>query len=148
MRISSKARYGLAATISMAEMGDVDECITIIRLSKKLKISKTYLEQVFALLKRGGIVTSVKGAQGGYHLARQARNITVYDVLSAIETSIFEKTEATVADSDEMIEKVMLENVFVKLDGCLTSVLTGISIEDLVNQIETYKNNGNYMYYL
>ena len=58
MRISSKCRYGMAAMISIA-LSDV-ECVTIISISEKLGISKIYLEQVFSLLKRAGLVNSIK----------------------------------------------------------------------------------------
>lgn len=148
MRISAKARYALASVISMAENRGQDECITIISLSEKLKISKIYLEQVFALLKRGDIVTSIKGAQGGYRLVRPSRDITVYDILSSIETSLFENTEETVAESDENIEKAMRETVFDIIDSSLKEVLMKITLEDMLNKAEQYRNSDNYMYYL
>ena len=65
MRISSKGRYGLAAMVCMAESYGSGACITIISLSERLGISKIYLEQVFSLLKRGGLVLAIKGVQGG-----------------------------------------------------------------------------------
>lgn len=148
MRISAKARYGLASVVSMAEDCAGNECITIISLSEKLKISKIYLEQVFALLKRGCIVTSMKGAQGGYRLSRPLKDITVYDVLSSIETSVFEKTEETVAKSDEAIERAMQGTVFNIIDRSLREALTKITLEDIVNRVEQNRNTGDYMYYL
>ena len=54
-------------------------------------VSKIYLEQVFSLLKRDGLVNSIKGAQGGYQLSRPAEEISVYDILSVAELSMFEK---------------------------------------------------------
>ena len=83
MRISAKGRYALAAVISMAQQYHSGEFITLISISEKLGISKIYLEQVFSLLKRGELVTSVKGAQGGYQLARIPRQISALDVLTA-----------------------------------------------------------------
>ena len=68
MRISAKGRYALAAAISMARQYGTGEHITAISISEKLGISKIYLEQVFSLLKRAGLVNTVKGAQGGYAL--------------------------------------------------------------------------------
>lgn len=71
MRISTKGRYALAALIKIAENHGSGEYITIASISEKLGISKIYLEQVFSLLIIGGIVTSVKGAQGDCrHLRR------------------------------------------------------------------------------
>ena len=150
MRISAKARYGMAAVIKMAQICGTDKSVTIIELSEMLDISKIYLEQVFALLKRGGIVTSIKGARGGYLLSRMAKEISVFDILSAIETSIFEKTETTVNEANEDIENAMNDIVFSILDKNLRDTLTIINIEDIVNKSNEYKyeNDQNYMYYL
>jgi len=145
MRISLRTRYGLASLLCMAEKGQTDERVTIISLSEKLKISKIYLEQVFALLRRGGLVISTKGAQGGYLLSRPARNITVFDVLSATETSLFEKAEETVAD--ENIEKTLRDTVFEPLDNVLKETLSRITLEDMVNQSAVYTDGEYYMYY-
>ena len=91
MKISTKGRYALASAIHIAQFYGSNEAITLISISESLGISKIYLEQVFALLKRGGIVISVKGAQGGYQLAKSPQQITAYDILSATEASLFEK---------------------------------------------------------
>jgi Rrf2 family protein len=129
----------------MAEKGETEERVTIISLSEKLKISKIYLEQVFALLKRSGIVISTKGAQGGYHLARPAKDITIFDVLSATETSLFEKADETVAD--ENIENTLRDAVFNPLDASIKETLSNITLEDMVNQSAVYTNGDYYMYY-
>ena len=143
MKISSKGRYGLAVLASMAKVEGIDKIVTVISLSERLNISKIYLEQVFTLLKRGGLVISVKGAGGGYYLARPPKDITVFDILSAIECSLFEKVEATIAKSDESLERAINENVFEVLDNTLKEVLSNISLEDIVN-----KSGESYMYYL
>ncbi|MCL2356341.1 MAG: Rrf2 family transcriptional regulator [Defluviitaleaceae bacterium] len=143
MKISSKGRYGLAVLSSMAKHEGVGKIVTVVSISERLEISKIYLEQVFALLKRGGFVTSVKGSGGGYYLAKQPNDITVYDILSAVESGMFEKTEATVAKSDEALEKSVNDNVYAVLDNAVKEVLSGISLEDIVN-----KSGEGYMYYL
>jgi Rrf2 family protein len=129
----------------MAEKGGADERVTIISLSEKLRISKIYLEQVFALLKRSGIVISTKGAQGGYHLSRSAKDITVFEVLSATETSLFEKADETV--SDERIENTLRDAVFDPLDNSIKETLSGITLEDMVNKTAVYTSGDYYMYY-
>ncbi|MCL2254272.1 MAG: Rrf2 family transcriptional regulator [Lachnospiraceae bacterium] len=156
MRLSAKSRYAFAALTSMVqeyneqkeikddESDKIGECITIISLSEKLKISKLYLEQVFSLLKRGGIVTSVKGSQGGYYLARSPQDITAFDVLSSIEINLFEKTDKTVSIKD--IEIAVNEAVFNPLDTTLKSFLAGITLDDIAKYSDTLKEN--YMYYI
>jgi len=143
MKISSKGRYGLAALASMAKHEGVEKIVTIVSLSERLEISKIYLEQVFSLLKRGGFVTSVKGPNGGYHLAKQPKDITAFDVLSAIDSTLFEKTETTHAKREESLERSINEHVYAALDNAVKETLSGVSLEDIVN-----KSNEEYMYYL
>lgn len=111
--------------------------ITIISISEKMGISKIYLEQVFALLKRGGLVLSLKGSQGGYQLAREPKLITAYDILSAIETSMMERADKTVAETQPQLESAMQEMVFAKLDKALKETLANVNLADIMQNIET-----------
>ncbi|MDR0197145.1 MAG: Rrf2 family transcriptional regulator [Oscillospiraceae bacterium] len=147
MKLSAKSRYALAALIYMGRYGYDGEIITILSLSEKLGISKIYLEQVFSLLKRGGVVVSMKGAQGGYHLARSPREISVYDVFSSVELSLFETTDKTVADKASEIETAMQNDVFAKLDEAISETLGKITLDTLAARAGQYGGEG-YMYYL
>lgn len=137
MRISAKGRYGLAAMVHLALHYNSGSPITIISISEKMGISKIYLEQVFALLKRGGLVLSLKGSQGGYQLAREPKLITAYDILSAIETSMMERADKTVAETQPQLESAMQEMVFDKLDKALKETLSNVNLEDIMQNIET-----------
>jgi Rrf2 family protein len=148
MRISAKGRYALAAVISMAENHNSGEYITVISISEKLGISKIYLEQVFSLLKRGGIVISVKGAQGGYQLARLPREITAYEVISAVELSLFEPAEETVQDKAPEIDTAMRLIVFDALDSTVKSTLEKVTLLDLVNEAEKHKADQGLMFFI
>lgn len=148
MRISAKGRYALAAAIHMAESYDSGECMTVISISEKLGISKIYLEQVFSLLKRGGIVNSIKGAQGGYQLVRNPRQITVLDVLSAVELSLFEPAEETVTDKAPEIDAAMKLAVFDALDSAVKNALEKITLSDLVHEVEKQKADQGFMFFI
>jgi len=148
MRISAKGRYALAAIISMAQQHQNGESITLISISERLGISKIYLEQVFALLKRGEIVTSAKGAQGGYQLAKPPRLISALDILSSVETTLFDKTEDTVAEKAPEIEAAMRFEVFDALDEAVTDALRQITIEQLVLSAERRKSTEAGMFYI
>ncbi|KAF1085095.1 HTH-type transcriptional regulator CymR [Sporotomaculum syntrophicum] len=148
MRISAKGRYALAATISMAEHYQAGEYITVISIAEKLGISKIYLEQVFSLLKRGGIVTSTKGSQGGYQLARMPREITLLDVLSATELTLFEPTEETVSKKAPEIEAAMRLVAFDKLQTALKKAMGSVTLNDLVTEAQKHKTGNSYMYYI
>lgn len=145
MKISAKARYAIAATVYMARRYEAKECITLVTLAESLEISKIYLEQVFSLLKRASVVTAIKGAQGGYLLARAPHEISLYDIMSAIETSLFAQNSETVENSAPHIEKVM-QTVFDQLDDAVKTQLSGVTLAAMVQEAE--KNSSNYMYYL
>lgn len=148
MRISAKGRYAIAASINLAQNYHAGEHITVISISEKLNISKIYLEQVFSLLKRGGIVNSVKGAQGGYQLARMPEQITLYDILTAVELSLFEANEDTVMQSAQDIEAAMRVLVYEKLDRTLKSALESVLLSDLITEAEKNKKQDGLMYYI
>ncbi|MGF7143079.1 Rrf2 family protein [Anaerotaenia torta] len=148
MRISAKGRYALASTVYMAQHHDSNEYITLIRISEKLGISKIYLEQVFSLLKHGKIVHSIKGAQGGYQLTRSPREITVYDILHSVETTLFEQAEETVSASLPEIEQAISATVYQPLDHSIESTLQGISLYDLVTETEKQNTDQGAMFFI
>lgn len=147
MRISAKARYGLAAMVYFAMRYPSQTKFTVLEISEALKISKIYLEQVFTQLKLAGVVQATKGPQGGYSLARAPEDTTVYDVLSATETSLFDPTPATVGDSAPHIEQVMEGSVFGILDQAVQHSLSSITLAELAEQAIQNSTTG-YMYYL
>lgn len=148
MRISAKGRYGLAAMINMAGNYENGEYITVISISEKLGISKIYLEQVFSLLKRGGLVTSVKGAQGGYLLTRMPQQITAYDILSAVEQSLFENAEEAVSAKAPEIDAAMKVLVFNPLDEAARAALSKTTLYDLVHEADKHKQGQGLMFYI
>ena len=148
MRISAKGRYGLAAMIELTWLSANGKLIPVATLSDHLGISKIYLEQIFSLLKRGKLVTSVKGAQGGYRLARDASEISVYDILSALEQTLFEPTESSVEEKAPTIESILNENVYEVLDQGVKDTLSKIKLSHLLDEYVSQKNKGNYMFYI
>jgi len=148
MRISAKGRYGLAAMIDLAKTGSKDEYITIISIAEKLGISKIYLEQVFALLKKSGLVKSTKGSNGGYQLTKKPNDITAYDIINAIEQSLFEKNEQSLSNDVQNIEKAMTSLVFDQIDNAITEALKKVSLSDLVAKADFYNDEPSLMFYI
>ncbi|HWP50117.1 MAG TPA: Rrf2 family transcriptional regulator [Clostridia bacterium] len=146
--MSAKGRYALAAVIDMAQQYQNGEYITIFSISEKLGISKIYLEQVFSLLKRAELVLSVKGAQGGYQLTRMPRQITVLDVLLAVEQSLFEPAHETVSDKAPDIEAALRLSAFDVLDKAVRETLAKVTVSDLVNETEKHKAEHAMMFYI
>lgn len=148
MRLSAKGRYALAAMIDLAHSYDSPEFVTVISISERLGISKIYLEQVFSLLKRGGLVNSVKGAQGGYYLSRSPLQITVYDILFAVELSLFETTEESVREKAPEIDETMKVMVFDILDEAIADTLKFITLDELLHEALRRKQGADLMYYI
>jgi Rrf2 family transcriptional regulator, cysteine metabolism repressor len=148
MRISAKGRYALAAALYMAQNQNLNEYITLISISDKLGISKIYLEQVFSLLKRGSIVNSIKGSQGGYQLTRAPKQISVYDILSSVETSLFENAEDTVKDKSPEIETTLRQIIYTPLDDSIKETLQNISLYDLVAEAEKHATDQGFMFFI
>ncbi len=148
MRISSKGRYALVSMIYMAQSFENGKFITVISISEKFGISKIYLEQVFALLKKGGLVTSAKGSQGGYQISRSPEQITAYDILSAIESTLFETAEETVSESAPAFEKALRSSVFEKLDKSVVDSLTSVTLEELAKETDNNADEHTIMYYI
>jgi Rrf2 family protein len=148
MRISAKGRYALASVVFMAQQHESGEYITILSISEKLGISKIYLEQVFSLLKRGNIVNSIKGAMGGYQLTRMPQQITVLDVLKAVELSLFEPAQDTVSENSPEIEAALRLSAFDVLDKVIQDSLCKVSLLDIVNEAEKHKGEEAIMYYI
>ena len=87
MKLSTKGRYGLRALIDLAQYSS-EAPVSITSISARQDISERYLEQLMAMLKKAGLVSSIRGAGGGYVLAKDMREISVGDILRALEGSL------------------------------------------------------------
>lgn len=88
MKISTKVECGIIALIDIAVNSDNDSVVKINEISKRNNISAKYLEQIFPLLKQSSIIKSIKGASGGYILAKSSSEITLNEIVNALDNSI------------------------------------------------------------
>ena len=144
MKISTKGRYGLRAIIDLA-LNSHGEHVSLVSIAERQDISKNYLEQVFSTLRKAGIVTSIKGAQGGYELAMDPASITVGEILRALEGSL-----SLADDSNDMeknkIERCIQKNVWKRIDESVNHVIDNMTLEDLINEYK--KDSDVIMYYI
>ncbi len=87
MKLSTKGRYGLSAMIDLA-VNSQDDVVSMQSIARRQQISEHYLEQLLSRLRKAALVTSARGAFGGYRLARPAEEISVGDVLRALEGNL------------------------------------------------------------
>ena len=128
MIISSKGKYGLVALMDIC-LYSGSEAVTLKSVSKRQNISERYLEQIFSILRKGGIITSKKGAQGGYFLARTAADITVGEILNILEGDL-----KIVSPSEERndIECFMQKKIWNNINRQIEEYFDSVTLEALV----------------
>ena len=128
MIISSKGKYGLVALMDIC-LYSRSEAVTLKSVSKRQDISERYLEQIFSILKKGGIINSKKGAQGGYFLARKPNDITVGEILNILEGYL-----KIVSPSEEKndIECFMQKKIWNNINRQIETYFNSITLEELV----------------
>jgi Rrf2 family protein len=134
MKISTKGRYALRLMLDLAlHVGG--EAISIREIAGRQDISDKYLEQIIAVLVRAGFVKSVRGAQGGYRLARDASAYTVGAILRLMEGSLapvgcIEDGENSCARADRCVTVEVWESI----NDAINGVVDHITLSDLVNR--------------
>jgi len=116
--------------------------VPIAAIAERQDISANYLEQVFALLRKGGLVKSVKGAQGGYILTDRPSNLTVGRILRALEGDLsITNNEDAVNIANNPAEYCLKSAVWDKLNDCINQLADAITLEDLLQQYKTLNTN-------
>ncbi len=134
MKLSTKGRYGLRALIDLAQYSE-QEAVSISSISQRQNISESYLEQLVAKLRKAGLVTSIRGAQGGYRLARPSSTISVGDVLRALEGNL-EAVECS-AHTDEGCEGADLcvtKYVWQRINESIARTVDEMMLDQLVEE--------------
>lgn len=134
MWVSTKAQYGLRALIEIGRRGG--DAVPLKDVSERQGISQHYLEQIASNLRRAGFIKSVRGAHGGYRLARPAAAINAYEVVTAMEGSIAPVScveEDHVCSSQSVCGTVDLWH---RVDAALRDVLGGTTLADLIQESE------------
>jgi len=141
VKLSTKGRYGLRALIDLAQYGE-QEAVSIQSISARQQISDSYLEQLVRKLKKAGLVTSVRGAQGGYRLARPAEEMSVGDVLRALEGSI-EAVSCQEGENPSCVGKDLCVARFVwqKVNKSIQETVDSIMISQLVEESRRIQEN-------
>jgi Rrf2 family protein len=133
MKISTKGRYGLRLLIDVALHQDKGPVI-LRDIAERQSISEKYLWQVITPLKSAGIVASVRGAHGGYTLAREPDAISLLDVVSALEGPVTLVDCVDKAEACNRNAECAARDVWSTLGARLRDMMAAISLKDLVEQ--------------
>lgn len=88
MKISTRGRYGIKAMVDLAINTKDNNCVSLKSIAQRQGIPENYLEQLIAILKKAGVVKSIRGVQGGYILNKDPKDISVGDLLKILEGSL------------------------------------------------------------
>lgn len=143
MKLSTKGRYGLRAMIDLARYGE-KEPVSIGSVAARQDISERYLEQLVALLKKAGLVKSIRGATGGYVLAKKEEEISVGDILRALEGSLepvkcaafYSEDGCTAADG------CVTKYVWQKINDSINQTVNEIMLDELVRESKNLNPEG------
>lgn len=143
MKISTKGRYGLRALIDLAINMD-SEAVSIKAISERQNISERYLEQIFSLLRKSGIILGRKGAQGGYILGKNINELTILEILKVLEgDNIF----IDINDKDDNeLEDFINKNLWKEINSKIEEYFLNITLENLVDEYR--KSKDNIIYYI
>lgn len=135
MKLSTKGRYGLRAMIEIA-MSKEEGPITTHTIAKRQGISERYLEQLLIPLKQAGLVKSLRGAQGGYILGRDAEKITAGDVIRVLEGPIgpVDCIGEIYTQECSRADHCVTRNLWEKVHDAISSVLDSYTLADLVRE--------------
>lgn len=131
MKLSTKGRYGLMAMEVLKDSYGSGP-ISVSSVAAEKNISEAYLEQLFSLLKRNGLVNSIRGAQGGYELARSPEEITIGEILISLEG----QTELACCDGTADVNcgdasSCRMKNILNRIEDGIFEVTDSIKLSEL-----------------
>jgi Rrf2 family iron-sulfur cluster assembly transcriptional regulator len=135
MRLTTKGRFAVTAMLDLAMHSNAGP-VTLSNISERQKISLSYLEQLFGKLRRGKLVDSVRGPGGGYNLARPASQLTVADIIIAVEEPI-DSRQCEGKDNCLGDHRCMTHDLWESLNDTVLNYLGGVRLSDLMQKQRT-----------
>jgi Rrf2 family iron-sulfur cluster assembly transcriptional regulator len=132
MRLTTKGRFAVTAMIDLA-MRQHQGPVTLAGISQRQKISLSYLEQLFGKLRRHELVESTRGPGGGYTLARSAKDVTVADIIFAVDEPI-DATQCGGKENCVEDGQCMTHELWSNLNKKIVEFLDSVSLAEMVDQ--------------
>lgn len=132
MKLSSKGRYAVTAMLDIA-LHDRYGPVTLADISYAQEISLSYLEQLFAKLRRNGLVEGLRGPGGGYRLGRPGSEITIAEIIAAVDEKV-DMTHCENRGDCKEGEHCLTHELWSDLSQQIFTFLSGITLADLVER--------------
>ncbi len=135
MKLSTKSRYALEGMLYLAVFGS-DKLLSIKELSAGINVSAAYMEQIFFSLKKAGLVSTVRGAKGGFILNMDEQDITVGKIIRAIEASLVpvECVSSLSACKSKVRSGCVSRNVWVRISSAISDTADKLTLRELKNK--------------
>lgn len=143
MKLSTKARHAITAMMDLA-LNDKVRPVTLAEISQSQGISLSYLEQLFAKLRKSGLVVGVRGPGGGYKLARLPEEISIAEIITSIDsyTVPASNEDADVNDAEPVLEKKYVTHVmWDALSEKIYTFLNSITLAEFAEKPDTLSND-------
>ncbi len=138
MRLTTKGRFAVTAMLDLA-IHENEKPVTLAGISERQSISLSYLEQLFSRLRRNGLVKSVRGPGGGYRIAKKHTEISVSQIISAVD-ELIDATQCGGQENCRDERRCMTHDLWSSLNVKILEYLSGVSLADLVaSQSESKK---------
>lgn len=148
MKLSTKGRYGIKAMVDLGKEHDEITVVNLGTLAGLQGISEAYLERILSSLRAAGLVETVRGAFGGYRLLKPPKDITVGEIIHALEgsTSLVDCVDSGVTRSCDNACSCSARPLWLKLQSRIDEVLNSTTLQDMVDdymaQIEFLHKKG------
>jgi Rrf2 family transcriptional regulator, iron-sulfur cluster assembly transcription factor len=133
MKLSTKGRYAVMAMADLAA-ASADGPVTLAEIASRQSISLSYLEQLFAKLRRAGVVSSVRGPGGGYRLSREAVEIRISDIITAVDEPLratrCSNAKGCLADG----RRCVTHDLWDELSRHIFLFLSSVTLEDVIER--------------
>ncbi len=144
MELLAKSQYALLALLELAAYYSSGEPLQIRQIATLQAIPNRYLEQQMAILKQGGLVKSIRGAKGGYVLAREPWKITILDALNCVEG--LEPSVSVKRDMPDQPERQAIQDIWLEARDAAHSALQRYTLQDLYERRKAKQQEGMMFY--
>jgi Rrf2 family transcriptional regulator, cysteine metabolism repressor len=144
MKISTRGRYGIRLLIDLAEHAN-EPHVALASIAERQNISARYLEQVAVILRRAGYIRSVKGASGGYTLARSPSDIVIGDALRELEGDMLIVDPLRPDERENPLQKCVRRTVFDPLNERIAAVVDRLTLASMIGTVDP---DDSYMYFI
>ncbi|BAU06704.1 MULTISPECIES: RrF2 family transcriptional regulator [Fischerella] len=145
MELSCKSEYAILAMLELAVHYQSGEPLQIRQIAAQQNIPDRYLEQLLAILRRGGLIKSQRGSKGGYLLAREPWKITLFEVLGCVEG--LDRVHTSEEDQPKTVDGAVVEEIWQEARQAANSVLQKYTLADLCEKRDS-RRQLDIMYYI